>query len=140
MTPGKESEIRVRKVAGTDASQTMAREERQSGPTGATRIYGPQKGVEPGAIGQHEARLARLAELVARDVADVSPDTSGAGAAGGLGFGLMAFCGAELRPGFDLVAEVLHDRAGTHVRFVGVDTPRGHRGAAAAPVAATPAP
>ena len=76
------------------------------GPVGCTRVYGPQKGIAAEDFGRHEARLRRLAEIVARDVADVSPDTPGAGAAGGLGFGLMAFCGAELRSGFDLVAEL----------------------------------
>ena len=73
------------------------------GPEGATRVYGPQKGVAPRDIPRHEARLARLVNLL-----DAEADASrpGAGAAGGLGFGLMSFLGASLRPGFPLVAEV----------------------------------
>ena len=77
------------------------------GPDGCTRVYGSQKGIVPEDFTRHEERLARLAEVVRQDVAaEISPDTPGAGAAGGLGFGLMAFCGAKLRSGFDLVAEV----------------------------------
>jgi glycerate kinase len=72
------------------------------GESGCTRIYGPQKGIQIGDFERHELRLANLAASVPH----ISPLTPGAGAAGGLGFGLMAFCGAELRPGFDLVAEL----------------------------------
>ena len=77
------------------------------GEEGCTRVYGPQKGIQPKDFARHEARLERLAEVVRRDVApEASPDAPGAGAAGGLGFGLMAFCGASLRPGFEVVAEL----------------------------------
>jgi len=51
-----------------------------------------------------EMRLAHLAEIVGGTLGEVP----GAGAAGGLGFGLMAFTGARLEPGFDLVADLLH--------------------------------
>ena len=54
-----------------------------------------------------EAGLSRLADAVAAWRKDDLRDRPGAGAAGGLGFGLMAFCGAELRRGFDEVAELL---------------------------------
>jgi glycerate kinase len=53
-----------------------------------------------------EKRLERLADLVARDLGCDHRKQPGAGAAGGLGFGLMSFCGAELHCGFDLVAEI----------------------------------
>ncbi|MGI9239493.1 MAG: glycerate kinase [Verrucomicrobiales bacterium] len=76
------------------------------GDRGCTRVYGPQKGVGAADFGAHEQRLAELAEAVHLDLAEVPVDTAGAGAAGGLGFGLMAFCGAELRSGFDLVASM----------------------------------
>ena len=76
------------------------------GSDGCTRVYGPQKGILPGDFERHERRLEGLAAVVARDVAEIAPATPGAGAAGGLGFGLMAFCGAELLPGFDLVSEL----------------------------------
>ena len=54
-------------------------------------------------IEDHEQRLQHLADLVGGDFRDVQ----GAGAAGGLGFGCLAFCGARLEPGFDLVADLL---------------------------------
>ena len=76
------------------------------GERGATRIYGPQKGVQESDFARFEKRLERLADVVGGDLRELP----GAGAAGGLGFGLMAFCGAELKPGFELVAELCHLR------------------------------
>jgi len=76
------------------------------GELGCTRVYGPQKGLGPGDLARHEQRLAELAEAVSLDLTPIPCNSPGAGAAGGLGFGLMAFCGAELRPGFDLIAEL----------------------------------
>ncbi len=73
------------------------------GPEGATRVYGPQKGIAPEDFERHEARLGHLVGLLG--AADMAR-RPGAGAAGGLGFGLRRFLGAELEPGFDLVAEV----------------------------------
>jgi glycerate kinase len=73
------------------------------GEKGATRVYGAQKGVKD--ITWFEERLKHLADLVARDLGTDPRDVPGAGAAGGLGWGLMAFCGAQLTHGFDLVAE-----------------------------------
>ena len=48
-----------------------------------------------------------MADVVARDFGFDYRDKQGAGAAGGLGFGLMSFCGATIRPGFDVVAEAV---------------------------------
>jgi len=76
------------------------------GPTGCTRVYGPQKGISPENFTMHEDRLAHLVTLVG-EAAVVAADRPGAGAAGGLGFGAMVFLDAELVPGFDLVAERL---------------------------------
>ena len=76
------------------------------GPEGCTAIYGPQKGVLPGEMDRHERRLAHLVELLG-DRGAKARSVPGAGAAGGMGFGCLAFLEAELRPGFDLVAEVL---------------------------------
>jgi glycerate 2-kinase len=75
------------------------------GPRGASAVYGPQKGVTD--IGLFERRLERLAQMAKRDLGATCADIPGAGAAGGLGFGLMAFCGARLVSGFDLVAEAI---------------------------------
>ncbi len=79
------------------------------GPSGATRIYGPQKGILPAELAAHETRLGHLVQLV--NAAGLGPagaaELSGSGAAGGLGYGLRVFAGAVLRPGFPLVAEAL---------------------------------
>lgn len=75
------------------------------GQLGCTRVYGPQKGVTCFDFFEH--RLQRLAETVKRDLGQDVADIPGAGAAGGLGYGMMAFCGAELVSGFDLVAEAI---------------------------------
>jgi glycerate 2-kinase len=74
------------------------------GPRGATRIYGPQKGLRRREFALAERCLRRLARVVQRQFGRDLAHVPGAGAAGGLGFGLMAFLGAELRPGFDLFA------------------------------------
>ena len=75
------------------------------GADGATSIYGPQKGVTPELMPVLEAGLERLADVVARDLGRDFRNTPGSGAAGGLGFGLLSFFGADIRSGFDLVAE-----------------------------------
>ena len=77
------------------------------GPRGATRTFGPQKGTAPDQLDVLEGALARLADVVARDLGCDFREAAGAGAAGGLGFGLMSFCGATIRSGFDLVAGML---------------------------------
>ena len=74
------------------------------GPRGATRVYGPQKGFRPQDFALAERCLGRLARVAARQFGRDIAREPGAGAAGGLGFGLMAFLGAELEPGFDLFA------------------------------------
>lgn len=77
------------------------------GPFGATRIYGPQKGVRESDMEFFESRLAHLANLVGRDLGHDPRDRPGAGAAGGLGYGLMAFLNATLVNGFERVASVM---------------------------------
>lgn len=74
------------------------------GPNGATRIYGPQKGVDEKAGAFLESALENLADVAAHDLGCDFRNEPGAGAAGGLGFGLLTFCGAQIRPGFDVVA------------------------------------
>ena len=75
------------------------------GVNGATRVFGPQKGATPNQIDELERALTRLADVVAEQFGFDYRDKPGAGAAGGIGFGLMSFCGATIRPGFDVVAE-----------------------------------
>jgi glycerate kinase len=77
------------------------------GENGATRVFGPQKGVTKEKIDILERALTRLADVVAKEFGFDYRDEPGAGAAGGLGFGLMSFCGAKTRPGFDVVAEAV---------------------------------
>lgn len=77
------------------------------GPNGATRTFGPQKGIAPDHLEMFEAALAQFARVVARDLGCDFSEVLGSGAAGGLGFGLLSFCKATIRPGFDLVAEIL---------------------------------
>jgi len=77
------------------------------GERGATRTFGPQKGVTPDRLEMLEGALTRLADVAARDLGSDFREAAGAGAAGGLGFGLMSFCGASIRPGFDLVSDML---------------------------------
>jgi glycerate kinase len=76
------------------------------GPDGCSRIYGPQKGVPESDFSRHEARLRHLVGLLGKPGAEAA-EMPGAGAAGGLGFGCLALLGADLRPGFDLVAGIL---------------------------------
>jgi len=71
---------------------------------GATRIYGPQKGLRPNDFAAAERCLGRLARVVRGQFGEDFARVPGAGAAGGLGFGLAAFLGAQLRPGFELFA------------------------------------
>lgn len=68
------------------------------GPMGCSRIYGPQKGLRPEDMRKSEAALARLAEVVGQNIAEIP----GTGAAGGLGFGLAAFLNAKFDPGIDI--------------------------------------
>ena len=77
------------------------------GERGATRVFGPQKGATAEQIVVLEQALTKLADVGARELGCEFQNTTGAGAAGGLGFGLMTFGGAELRSGFEVVAEML---------------------------------
>lgn len=70
---------------------------------GCTRVYGPQKGMRPRDFARADECLGRLVQCLPGG--SKLARTPGAGAAGGLGFGLMAFIGAKLQPGFDLFAE-----------------------------------
>jgi glycerate kinase len=81
------------------------------GPHGATRTFGAQKGATPEQLETLERSLARLAEVAAQIFRHDYRDVPGAGAAGGLGFGLLTFCGAQVRSGFDVVAEAIELRA-----------------------------
>jgi glycerate kinase len=72
------------------------------GRLGAARVYGPQKGLRPRDFAIADECLARLADVWKKQFHRDIKRTAGAGAAGGLGFGLLAFLDAQLEPGFDL--------------------------------------
>ncbi|MBM7868169.1 glycerate kinase [Heliobacterium gestii] len=76
------------------------------GPTGASAVFGPQKGATPEMVAQLDANLRHLAAVVERDLGRQVAERAGAGAAGGLGAGLMAFLDARLERGFTLVSEI----------------------------------
>lgn len=69
-------------------------------------IYGPQKGATPELVALLDVALGRLAAVIARDLGLDVAEIPGGGAAGGLGAGLVAFLGARLEPGVDLVLDV----------------------------------
>jgi glycerate kinase len=73
------------------------------GPDGCTRVFGPQKGVVPEDFERFDSALERLAGFFEPKLAAVP----GAGAAGGLGWGLMAFCRAKIVSGFNLIAGLI---------------------------------
>ena len=72
------------------------------GPTGAAAVYGPQKGATPQQVGALDEALRHLAGL-----GTIDPETPGAGAAGGAAYGLLAFCGARLERGIELVLDAV---------------------------------
>jgi glycerate kinase len=74
-----------------------------TGPNGASAVYGPQKGATPEMVRQLDANLRHYAAVLQRDLGVEVETVAGAGAAGGLGAGLLAFCRAQLRQGVELV-------------------------------------
>ena len=76
------------------------------GPSGATYIFGPQKGATPEMLVILEKNMACYSSILAQEQGIDVASIPGAGAAGGLGAGLMAFCNAELVSGFALVSEL----------------------------------
>lgn len=75
------------------------------GKQGCSRVYGPQKGLLPDDIAHAEKCLGQLRRVVKQQTGCDYATTPGAGAAGGLGFGLMCFISARLRSGFEIFAK-----------------------------------
>jgi len=90
--------LRLKIVAAVDVQNPLL------GENGATQVFGPQKGASKSDLDNLERALTRLANIVATEFGFDYRDEAGAGAAGGLGFGLLSFCGASIRPGFEVVA------------------------------------
>ena len=76
------------------------------GPEGASAVYGPQKGALPKTVRELDAALMHYARMLREQLGANVAAVPGSGAAGGLGAGLLAFCGAEMRSGLDLVMEL----------------------------------
>ena len=78
-----------------------------TGLEGAAAVYGPQKGATPEMVERLDKALSHLAEVVRRDLQVDVEHVQGAGAAGGLGGGMLAFLNADLRPGVDIVMDAV---------------------------------
>ncbi|MBM7539797.1 glycerate kinase [Amphibacillus cookii] len=79
-----------------------------TGPQGASAIYGPQKGATEQQIERLDQNLTHYAKVIETVTGKAVDQVPGAGAAGGLGAGLLAFLGAELKRGGDLMVELLN--------------------------------
>jgi len=78
-----------------------------TGPEGASYIYGAQKGASTKDIEHLDKSLGKLAEIVSSKYCRTNENIPGAGAAGGLGFGLMEFCGGTLKSGIEIVLDLI---------------------------------
>lgn len=87
------------------------------GPSGASQVFGPQKGATPEQVGQLDAALGHFADVCAQTLGRDGRDLPGCGAAGGIGFAARTFLAATFRPGIELVAEV----SGLEQAMVGAD-------------------
>ncbi len=75
------------------------------GERGAAAVFGPQKGLRPEQIAPHNRAMAHFAGVIKRDLGREVADVPGAGAAGGLGAGVLAFLNGELTPGIELLLD-----------------------------------
>lgn len=78
------------------------------GEKGASRIFGPQKGATEGMILELDANLSHYADMIKKSLRIDVKQVPGAGAAGGMGAALMAFLGAELKSGIEIVTQALN--------------------------------
>lgn len=81
-----------------------------TGPRGASRVFGPQKGASPDVVNTLDKALAHYADVVEKELAPSGmrwATLPGAGAAGGLAFGLVAFCGAKVQSGAAVVLDAI---------------------------------
>ncbi|MEC9278901.1 MAG: glycerate kinase [Chloroflexota bacterium] len=79
-----------------------------TGPEGASAVYGPQKGATKENIRQLDSALSVLAEVAKRELGKDISNLEGAGAAGGLGAGMVAFVEGHLRAGVDIVLDTVN--------------------------------
>lgn len=103
-------------VALTDVTNPL------TGPEGAVCVYGPQKGIEKADEAEMDEWMGRYARILERSLGHDYASMPGAGAAGGLGAALAAFCGARLERGIELVLDAIHlddELAGTDLVLTG---------------------
>jgi glycerate kinase len=91
----------VRVILASDVDNPL------TGPKGAAAVYGPQKGASPGQVRELDDALTHFADVVAETTGADLRGHAGAGAAGGTGFAALAVLDAELRPGVDVVLELV---------------------------------
>ncbi len=87
------------------------------GPNGAAAVFAPQKGADPEMVCRLDEGLKHLADVMRRELGRDVGDLPGAGAAGGLGAALLAFLGASLQPGIEVMAAV----TGLEEKIAGAD-------------------
>jgi glycerate 2-kinase len=97
----------LRDLAGTDVVVATDVDNPLLGACGAAAVYAPQKGASPPDVICLERGLARWADVAERALGRVSRDCPGSGAAGGLGFAALAFLGATMRPGIEVMLGLL---------------------------------
>ena len=78
-----------------------------TGPSGASFVFGPQKGADRATAALLDRALSRYGEVLRATLGSDIASLPGSGAAGGLGAALIAFCGAKLVPGIDLVLDAI---------------------------------
>jgi glycerate kinase len=88
-------------VIASDVTNTLC------GPRGAAATYGPQKGADPAAVDELDAALRRFGDAIEAATGRLVADLPGAGAAGGTTAGLLGFTSATVRPGVEIVAELV---------------------------------
>jgi len=88
-------------VVASDVTNTLV------GSSGASAVYGPQKGADPEAVRELDAALARYGGAIEQATGRLVADLPGAGAAGGTTAALLGFTAAVLRPGVEVVAELI---------------------------------
>jgi glycerate kinase len=104
-----------RRVAGVRLTFACDVDNPLTGPRGAAAVYGPQKGATPADVRLLEEALTHWADLVGDTTGRDDRDVAGAGAAGGVGYAAVALLGARLRPGIELVLDLVgfHDALAT---------------------------
>lgn len=126
LVPGGEAVARIAAIDGSgrdplleEASFLVASDVSNplSGPDGGAPVFGPQKGATPEQVKYLDDALRRFGETLERDLGVRVAGVPGGGAAGGLGAGLIAFCGASLTSGVKLIASI----AGLAEKISGAD-------------------